>query len=235
MTKSNKPNTYLQNSISKTTSPKELIEDEIHKNETHQLGKDFVKVLNKKVLKKNKEENLHSKIQSAVLGSAGEHLAISYLLRNNLVAGLAPQNTEDFDIVVMSKKGDMLFPVQVKSSTKKNWMLNKKHEKPIKNLIYIFIRFTENLMESEIYIMDSLKVSEITSMTHKIWLKLPNKDGGVHKDSDIRNLIIDVPTLTNKIKNPENFLTKDELNFIKNHQLGWMDFYKNNWNIFKLS
>ena len=41
------------------------------------------------------------KVQSAVIGSAGEHLVISLLLRRNFIAGLAPQNTEDFDIVVM--------------------------------------------------------------------------------------------------------------------------------------
>ena len=76
------------------------------------------------------------KIQSAILGSAGEHLAISFLLRKNLIAGLAPQNTEDFDVVVMSKSGQLLFPVQVKTSTKKDWMLSKKQETPIPNLIY---------------------------------------------------------------------------------------------------
>ena len=60
------------------------------------------------------------KLQSAIIGSAGEHLAISLLLRRNLIAGLAPQNTEDFDIVVMTKSGQLLFPVQVKASTKRD-------------------------------------------------------------------------------------------------------------------
>ena len=130
-----------------------------------------------------------TKIQSAIIGNAGEHLAISYLLRKNLIAGLAPQNTEDFDVVVMSRTGQTLFPVQVKASTKKNWMLSKKHERPIKNLIYIFIRFSKDLMNSEMYILDSEKVAQVTKTSHAIWLKLPSSNGAPHKSTKIRNLI----------------------------------------------
>ena len=173
------------------------------------------------------------KIQSAVIGAAGEHLAISYLLRNNLVAGLAPQNTENFDVVVMNKQGQLLFPVQVKTSTGKDWMLSKKHETPIKNLIYIFVRFSKDLLDSEIFILSAEKVSEITKMSHHIWMKLPHKDGGVHKDSEIRNLKTDHRQLTNKITNPEKYLTIEELNFIDTHSLGWIDQFKNAWHVFK--
>ena len=173
------------------------------------------------------------KIQSAVIGAAGEHLAISYLLRNNLVAGLAPQNTENFDVVVMNKQGQLLFPVQVKTSTGKDWMLSRKHETPIKNLIYIFIRFSKNLLDSEIYILSAEKVSEITKMSYQIWKKLPNKDGGEHNDSEIRKLKTDHGQLIKKITNPEKYLTKKELHFINTHSLGWIDQFKNAWHIFK--
>ena len=173
------------------------------------------------------------KLQSAIIGSAGEHLAISLLLRRNLIAGLAPQNTEDFDIVVMTKSGQLLFPVQVKASTKKNWMLSLKHENAIKNLVYIFVRFSSDLMDSEIYILDSKKVAEVTSMSHSIWLKLPNKDGGKHNDSMIRNLKADNSELIRKVKNPEKYLDSRDLLFIKNHSMGWLDEYRNSWGIFE--
>ena len=172
-------------------------------------------------------------IQSAIIGNAGEHLAISYLLRKNLIAGLAPQNTEDFDVVVMSRTGQTLFPVQVKASTKKNWMLSNKHERPIKSLIYIFIRFSKDLMNSEMYILDSEKVAQVTKTSHAIWLKLPSSNGAPHKSTKIRNLIIDHSALTRKITSPEKYLTPHELHFIKTHSADWLEPYRDNWNLFK--
>jgi len=173
------------------------------------------------------------KIQSAVIGAAGEHLAISHLLRKNLVAGLAPQNTEDFDVIVMTKSGELLFPVQVKTSTHKNWMLSEKHERPIKNLIYIFIRFSKDLMNSEMYILDSAKVAQVTKKSHEIWLKLPSLNGAPHKSTVIRNLIMDHSVLTSRITSPEKYLTKNELRFIKTHSADWLEPYRDNWNLFK--
>ena len=172
-------------------------------------------------------------IQSAVIGAAGEHLAISHLLRKNLVAGLAPQNTEDFDVIVMTKSGQLLFPVQVKTSTQKKWMLSEKHERPIKNLIYIFIRFSKDLMNSEMYILDSEKVAQVTKTSHAIWLKLPSSNGAPHKSTKIRNLIIDHSALTRKITSPEKYLTPHELHFIKTHSADWLEPYRDNWNLFK--
>jgi len=172
------------------------------------------------------------KVQSAVIGSAGEHLAISLLLRRGFIAGLAPQNTEDFDIVVMSKDGQTLFPVQVKTSTQKTWMLRKKHENAIKNLIYIFIRFSKNMTDSEIFIMESGKVAEITKMSHQIWLKLPNKDGGKHKDTEMRSMMMDHLNLVKNISNQERYLTSTEINFLGSHGRDWVEKYRDAWNIF---
>ena len=173
------------------------------------------------------------KVQSAVIGSAGEHLVISLLLRRNFIAGLAPQNTEDFDIVVMSKDGQTLFPVQVKTSTKKSWMLSKKHENAIKNIIYVFVRFSDDMTGSEIFIMKSDKVAEVTKLSHQIWLKLPSKGGKVHKDSDIRNLMMDSSSLIKNLPDPKKYLTKSELEFIDSHKLGWIEKYRESWELFK--
>jgi hypothetical protein len=179
------------------------------------------------------EKSKKDKVQSAVLGAAGEHLAISHLLRRNLVAGLAPQNTENFDIVVMSKSGQFLFPVQVKTSKNKNtWMLGKKHEASIENLIYILIRFSQDLNTSEIFVLDSEKISEVIKMSHQIWLKLPSKDGGKHRDTDIRNLNTDNSTLIRKVPNGHQLLSTKEIKFIENHSMGWLEKYRENWNLF---
>jgi hypothetical protein len=179
------------------------------------------------------EDEKKTKVQSAIIGSAGEHLVISLLLRRNFIAGLAPQNTEDFDIVVMSKDGQTLFPVQVKTSTKKSWMLSKKHENAIKNLIYVFVRFSDDMTGSEIFIMKSNKVSEVTKLSHQIWLKIPSKGGKVHQDSDIRNLMMDSTSLIKNLSDPKKYLTQIELDFIDSHKLGWIEKYRDSWDIFK--
>ena len=45
------------------------------------------------------------KIQNSVLGTSGEYLVLSKLLLKGYVAGLAPDFTKDFDIVVVSTDG----------------------------------------------------------------------------------------------------------------------------------
>ena len=78
------------------------------------------------------------KIQSAVLGASGEHLILSQLLRLNFVAGKAPDNTKDYDLIVLNKDGTTSSPIQVKTTSQKSgWVLSKKHETPIKDLTFI--------------------------------------------------------------------------------------------------
>ena len=89
------------------------------------------------------------KLQSSVIGAAGEHLVLSELLKRGYVAGLAPFNVKDYDIVVLNKDGTNSFPIQVKTtaSNKRGWIMQKKHEKPVKDLIYCFVYLTEKLSD----------------------------------------------------------------------------------------
>ena len=68
-------------------------------------------------------------LQSAVVGASGEHLVLSNLLRLNFVAGKAPDNTKDYDLIVLNKDGTSSSPIQVKTSIRKErgWILQKKH------------------------------------------------------------------------------------------------------------
>ena len=49
--------------------------------------------------------------QSAVLGASGEYLILSNLLRLNFVAGKAPDNTKDYDLIVLNKSGTSSSPI----------------------------------------------------------------------------------------------------------------------------
>ena len=93
--------------------------------------------------------------QSAVLGASGEYLILSNLLRLNFVAGKAPDNTKDYDLIVLNKSGTSSSPIQVKTTFKEmHWILNVKHEKAIKNLIFCFVYMSKTSHESEIFVIN---------------------------------------------------------------------------------
>jgi hypothetical protein len=171
--------------------------------------------------------------QSAVLGASGEYLVLSHLLRLNFVAGKSPDNTKDYDLIVLNRDGTSSSPIQVKTTFKEmHWLLQEKHEKPIKNLIFCFVYMSKNTHESEIFVIDSKIVASAISTAHKIWLKLPGLKGRKHNDSPMRALHRDFNFFT-KLKNYKKFLNKEEIKFIKEHSLGWIDKYKNAWDLIR--
>lgn len=171
--------------------------------------------------------------QSAVLGASGEYLVLSNLLRLNFIAGKAPENTKDYDLIVLSKDGVSSSPIQVKTTFRKDgWILNKKHEEPIKNLIFCFVYMSKESDKNEIFIINSKTVSYFVKNSHKIWLKLPGLKGQKHNDTIMRQLTRDpFKSIISKVKNHEQYLNKEEINFINEHTFGWIDKYKNGWNL----
>ena len=176
----------------------------------------------------------NEKIQSSVLGASGEHLILSHLLRLNFVAGKAPDNTKDYDLVVLNKDGTSSSPIQVKTTHKKDgWVLSRKHETPIKDLIFCFVYMELDTNFTEIYLMDSKVVSENVKLSHSIWLKLPGLKGQKHNDSDMRRLQRVAHPNVNKIENYEKYLNEAEKKYLKNHQNGWIEKHKDAWDILK--
>ena len=186
-----------------------------------------------------KEEN---KIQSSVLGTSGEYLVLSKLLLKGFVAGLAPEFTKDFDIVVVSKDGKHSAPIQVKTTTSSDmWRMDRKHE--IENLIYCLVKIDEKTHETEFFIIDSKIVSFALTISHKIWLKLPSVRKDIKNDSKMRVIKRDykklspIPTIQRKLrennKDLSEYLSEGELNFLSNYSEGWMEKYKNAWDTIK--
>jgi len=179
--------------------------------------------------------------QTSSIGSAGEHLVLSQLLKMNFVAGLAPENTKDYDLIVLNREGNVSFPIQVKtalqakiSNTSQGWILRDKHEKPIKDLIFCFVRMSLDSRDTDIYIVDSDKVAECSQYSHQIWLKFPNSQGGKHKDTTMRMLLHDYGKIkTKKLTNWKEYLNKDEIDFIEAHPQGWLEKYKEAWHLIK--
>ena len=167
--------------------------------------------------------------QSAVLGASGEYLVLSHLLRLNFVAGKAPDNTKDYDLIVLNKDGTSSSPIQVKTTFKEtHWLLQEKHENPIKNLKFCFVYMSKDSNKNEIFVIDSKVVAYAISISHKIWLKLPGLKGQKHNDSKMRALHRDFNFFT-KFKNYKEYLNKEEIKFIDDYSLGWMDKHKEAW------
>ena len=179
--------------------------------------------------------------QPATIGAMGEHFVLSQLLKHNFVAGFAPHNTKDYDIVVLNRDGNISFPVQVKTVlynktlTEGEWILKDKHEVPIKNLIFCFVRLNRDSKESNVYIMDSNKVAHLAKKCHEIWLKIPGLKNQKHNDTNMRKMMSDFRKTIGKRKYEDlkDYLNEEDINFMENHSKGWMDKYEDNWSILK--
>ena len=189
------------------------------------------------------------KVQSAVLGDAGEHLVLSKLLLQGFIAGLAPTNTKDFDLIITSQDGEFVAPIQVKTTMQKSqWRMDKKHETVINSLIYCFVRIDKTNHNPEVFIIDAKTVSYVLKRSHQIWLTLPsiNKDpqtGNLKakSDQDMRVLLTDYNKLSGLTTNKTNLekegkelttiLSYEQLSFLQKYSDGWMEPYRNNWSL----
>ena len=53
---------------------------------------------------------------NASIGACGEHLVLSHLLKLDFIAGLAPYNTKDYDLIVSSSDSSKQINIQVKTA-----------------------------------------------------------------------------------------------------------------------
>ena len=180
--------------------------------------------------------------QTSISGASGEHLVLSHLLKLNFVAGLAPYNTKDYDIIVASDSESNPKNIQVKTSlyqkkqddmSKLYWILKEKHETEIKNLLFCFVYVSQESNDYKIFVLDSKIVSYLTTMSHKIWLKLPGPKGKKHKNPNMRRLASDYYQITAKHnrENLEDYLSTGEIKFLEKYKHGWLDEYENNWQL----
>jgi hypothetical protein len=172
------------------------------------------------------------KIQSSTIGAAGEHFVLAHLLRHDFIAGKAPDNTKDFDLVVLSRNGTRSFPIQVKTVTDApDWVLKQKHETPIKGLFFVLVRFHSDNAETDCYVVDSETVAKVTKKENDCWLRLPARRGKSRKNSDMRKFSIDLSKLLRGVEHPEKFLSATDISFLRKHSLGWLERYRDAWHL----
>lgn len=120
------------------------------------------------------------------IGNAGEFFVAAELERRGLTASVLMRNTKDFDILAINRETNNQYAIQVKTTTKRDWILSKKSEEKVEdNVIYIFVKIN-GLETPEYHIVPSWIVSETLKKSHQEWLLKPGKDGQVHNDNSIR-------------------------------------------------
>ena len=146
------------------------------------------------------------------------------LLRQGYIAALAPVGVPNCDIVVTDDIGDRLCAVQVK--TRRNlgsdggWYMSKKHEglrSP--TLVYCFVDFGKSPTDApSTFVVPASVVGETLQAAHQAWLHQPGKGGSSRNDSDFRRFLPDFSKVG-----------------LTSHPPGWLDEYREVWNIIKAS
>jgi hypothetical protein len=162
-------------------------------------------------------------------GAAGEHYVLYRLLQREYVAGLAPQNAPNSDIIATNVKGTKAAAIQVKTrrplGAGDDWVMKDKHEKlEGERMFYCFVDLKKDPTASpDIYIVPSKVVARVLKETHKIWMDQPGKGGRKHNDSTMRRFKPDYSTTLKLSEKQKKALGK-----------GWMKQYKENWSVLGL-
>ena len=130
-----------------------------------------------------------SKVDSALLGAAGEHLVLSRLLACGYLAAQAPRGTRKVDILVNFLDGSEPCLIQVKASSKgrNGWHMQKKHEEILDDdLFYCFVDLEPQ--HPTVHVIPAHVVAKTLARDHAVWLATPGKNGKGHKDTPMRRL-----------------------------------------------
>lgn len=154
------------------------------------------------------------KIDSQLIGAAGEHLVLSRLLAKGILAAQAPRGVRKADILVnhLDNKSSSLIQVKTRSGKGSDggWHMKAKHE-DIKDadMYYCFVDL--GVEHPTIHIIPAKVVAKVVKESHSVWLASPGKNGKSHNDSDMR-----------RIRRSYGWPVKSAPD-------GWMDKYLENW------
>ena len=149
-----------------------------------------------------------------LIGASGEHLVLSRLLEQGILASQAPRGTRKADILVNPLDGGHPKLIQVKSTlftgARLKWHMKDKHEDiSEKDMFYCFVSLNGD--KSQVYVIPASQVSKAVKTAHRIWLDTPGKQGQAHNDSEMRWITSEYPFTVPGFKN------------------GWMEKYLENW------
>lgn len=163
---------------------------------------------------------------STLTGSSGAYYVMYQLLRRDKIAALAPEGVPNIDLLISDLSGEKVGALQVKTRNQKGtdggWSMRSKHEDIIgKNLFYCFVEFDKNeLILPNTWIVHSKIVAKVLKDSYELWFSTPGKNGRRRNETDLRRFLPDY----------SKTLPSDH-SFTKNHSAGWLDQYKNRWDL----
>lgn len=132
---------------------------------------------------------MREKLESTLVGVAGEDLGAGELTLRGLLASITLRNSRGIDIVASAPDGTSSASIQVKTNSdgSSKWILNKKAEEyHAHNHYYVFVALSELGTRSRFHIVPSQVVAAYVRRTHREWLSSPRRDGTPRKDGAIR-------------------------------------------------
>jgi hypothetical protein len=157
-------------------------------------------------------------LEKALVGPAGEHYVLFRLLREGLLAALAPPRTPMTDILILSPDGSEInVSLQVKTRTAGadgGWTMSQKHEDVAEDrLFYAFLDLEPDTPVT--YIVPSPVVADLLRKTHQAWLATPGRGGRPHRDHPMRRVLPDYGFE------------------VAGYPPGWMDRWRERWEILR--
>lgn len=122
-------------------------------------------------------------------GNSGEYFVAGELARRGFIVAVPMSNVENFDILAIHRISHKQIALQVKTTSygRKKWTLTAKNENLIDdNVFYIFVSLN-NLDIPSYHIVPSKIVAKTVRESHQKWLNTPSKNGGKHRDNNLRN------------------------------------------------
>ena len=117
---------------------------------------------------------MRDKLDSTLVGVAGEYLVAGELSRRGYIASITLRNSRGIDIIASNSDGSKSVSIQVKTNSDggKSWILSKKSEKFYSDShYYIFVALGKINERPIFHIVPSKKVAEHTLRGHANWLK----------------------------------------------------------------
>lgn len=130
-----------------------------------------------------------ARLKQDVAGNAGVMFVAGELGRHGLIALPTVRNTAGVDLIASEPLGGKSVAIQVKTAQghQKKWLMSKKNEQlQSPTLFYVLVSLGLPGQLPEFHIVSSAVVAKTLKKSHADWLATPRRDGGTHKDGDLR-------------------------------------------------
>lgn len=130
-----------------------------------------------------------TKLESQLVGVAGEYLVAGELTLRGYLASITLRNSKGIDIIASNSDASKSISIQVKTNSDggNSWILNKKSESYYSDShFYVFVAIKEIGSRPSFFIVPSKVVADTITEGHSQWLQGQKRDGTERKDTNMR-------------------------------------------------